>query len=124
MKRALMMFGVILAAAAVAGPVAGQQGSADLYFTVLREANGQPIRNASVVLHEVREDGRQRRGGVQLKTNAEGKTEYRGVPYGTVRVQVIASGHRTFGQDYEIKEPKHELVIKMERPRPQHSIYE
>jgi hypothetical protein len=121
MKRA----GMILAALAVAVLAgAAQGGSADLYFTVVRDSDGKPVRNASVVLHEVRPDGRQQRGGVQLKTNAEGKTEFRGAPHGRLRIQVIASGFRTFGQDYDIDEAKHEFEIKLERPRRQHSIYE
>lgn len=101
-----------------------QEGSADVYVTVVRETNGKPIRNASVILHEVRDDGRQRRGGVQLKTDAKGRASYQGVPYGTLRVQVIAEGHRTYGEDHQVNEPKLEVLVKLERPKKQHSIYE
>ncbi len=93
-------------------------------FTVLKEYNGKPLRNASVVLHPVGKDGKQKATGAQLKTDANGKTSYPGIPYGKVRVQVIASGFQTFGQDYDINKDTHEIEIKLKRPQEQFSIYE
>src|SRR5436190_1267685 len=66
-------------------------------FTVIRDYNGKPVRNASVVLHSVDDKGKQQKGGAELKTDAEGKTSYPGLPYGRVRVQVIAPNLQTFG---------------------------
>jgi hypothetical protein len=96
----------------------------DLSFTVLKDENGKPVRNASVVLHEVDKDGHQAHGGIQLKTNPEGKTEYSGVPFGKVRVQVIAPGFQTYGEDFNIDQPKHDFTIKLKRPQKQYSIYD
>ncbi len=96
---------------------------ADLSFTVLKQDNGKPIRNASIVLHPVNEHGKQERGGLELKTDSEGKTSFSGVPYGKLRVQVLMRGFQTFGQDYEINQPTHEIVIKLKRPQEQYSIY-
>ncbi len=98
--------------------------SADLTFTVVKADNGKPVRNASVVLHSVNKEGRQERGGFELKTDTEGKTSFSGAPYGKLRVQVIAPGFRTFGQDYDINQPKHDIVIKLDRPQKQYSIYD
>lgn len=81
------------------------------------------MRNASVVLHPVDEKGKQSNGGMQLKTDSEGKTFFNGVPYGKLRIQVLVRGFQTFGQDYEINQPKHEIVIKLNRPQEQYSIY-
>jgi hypothetical protein len=39
-------------------------------------------------------------------------------------VQVIAHGFQTFGQDYTINQPQHELVIRLKRPQGQYSIYD
>jgi hypothetical protein len=99
-------------------------GSADLTFTVVRDVNGKPVRNASVILHPVNENGNQERGGFQLKTDASGKTSFAGVPYGKLRVQVIATGLQTFGEDYDISKPQHDIVIKLKPPQRQYSIYE
>ena len=69
------------------------------------------------------EKGKQERFGLQVKSSAEGKCEYDGVPYGKLRIQVLATGFQTFGQDYEITQPEQEIVIRMKRPQEQYSIY-
>ena len=109
----------------VAGDKKNDSGQASsLKFVVLKDDNGKPVRNAAVILHPVAEHGKQSRGGFELKTNAEGKTESDGIPYGMLRVQVIAHGFQTFGQDYTINQPQHELVIRLKRPQGQYSIYD
>jgi hypothetical protein len=97
--------------------------SSDLKFLVIRDYNGKPVRNASVILHPV-EEGKQDRGGFQLKTDLEGRTSFEGVPYGTLRIQVLAQGFQTFGQDYEINQPTTEITIKLKRPGGQYSVYD
>jgi hypothetical protein len=71
----------------------------------------------------VNEKGKQEKGGFQLKTDAEGKAKYDGVPYGKIRIQVIARGLQTHGEDYDINQPQMELTIKMKPPQEQYSIY-
>jgi hypothetical protein len=90
----------------------------------VRDENGKPVRNAAVVMHPVDEDGRQTPQGLELKTNPEGKASYEGVPYGKIRVQVLASGFQTYGYDYDIHEPSMDITIKLKRPGKQYSIYE
>jgi hypothetical protein len=125
MKRGLMRqwcWAVALLAAVAVTAGAAEKLSA-LRFVVQKEATGKPVRNAAVVLHPVNKKGQQARSGVQLKTDAEGKTEYDGVPYGKLRIQVLAHGFQTFGEDYEVKAPAMEIVIKMKRPTEQYTIY-
>lgn len=100
-----------------------EEPSAKLNFVVIKDYNGKPIRNASVVLHPVNKRGKQERGGYELKTDNDGKTEFEGVPYGMLRVQVLAQGFQTFGQDYDIQKPAIEITIKLSRPVHQYSIY-
>ena len=92
-------------------------------FTVLKDYNGKPLRNASVILHPVDKNGKQKATGAQLKTDANGKTSYPGLPYGKVRVQVIAQGFQTYGEDFEVSKETHDIEIKMKRPQEQYSIY-
>jgi hypothetical protein len=40
-------------------------------FLVVRDENGKPVRNAAVVLHPVEDNGKQSRGGIELKTDEE-----------------------------------------------------
>jgi hypothetical protein len=96
---------------------------AHLKFVVVREYNGKPIRNASVVLHPVAKNGKQERGGIELKCDANGKASYDGVPYGKLRVQVLMPGFQTFGDDYDVDQPEMAIVIKLKRPVRQYSIY-
>jgi hypothetical protein len=93
-------------------------------FLVLRDENGKPVRNAAVVVHPVNEKGRQERGGIELKTDPDGKAGYDGVPYGTMRIQVLAPGFQTFGNDYDISKPTVDITIKLKRPAQQYSIYD
>jgi len=115
---AVAMAGLILTLAAW-----GQEPTANLSFLVVKDYNGRPVRNASVILHPVNDKGKQSRGGFELKTNDDGKTAFDGVPYGKLRVQVMAEGFQTFGQDYDIQEPTLDLKIKLKRPQAQYSIY-
>jgi hypothetical protein len=119
---------ILIAAAGSSSLVSAAPGGADdkqsmLTLIVLKDDNGKPIRNASVILHPVDKNGKQSRGGQQLKTNPEGKTSYPGVPYGKLRVQVIMSGYQTFGGDFDIDKPEQEITVKLKRPTEQYSIY-
>jgi Carboxypeptidase regulatory-like domain len=95
-----------------------------LSFVVVKDYNGKPVRNAGVVMHSVGKHDKQDRGGLELKTDADGKASFDGVPYGKLRVQVLAPGFQTFGEDYEINQPTMEITIKLKRPEGQYSIYE
>ena len=95
-----------------------------LNFVVVRDYNGKPVRNAGVVMHTVGKHDKQDRGGLELKTDAEGKASFDGVPYGKLRIQVLATGFQTFGEDFDINQPTMEITIKLKRPEGQYSIYE
>ena len=121
MKTPVKILMVVAALCAVA--LAGDN-YANLNFVVVKDTNGKPVRNAAVVLHEVDKHGHQAKGGLQVKTDVEGKARYEGVPMGKrLRVQVIAHGLQTFGSDYEINKPEMEIAIRMKAPADQITIY-
>jgi hypothetical protein len=95
-----------------------------LSFVVLKGDNGKPVRNAGVVMHTVDKHGKQDRGGLELKTDAEGKASFDGVPYGKLRIQVLATGFQTYGEDYDIDQPAMVITVKLKRPQGEYSIYE
>jgi len=95
----------------------------NMRFVVVRDANGKPVKNAAVVLHPVTKKGKQAMGGLELKTDEEGKTWIDGIPYGVLRVQVLAPGFQTFGEDYEIKLPETQITVRLKRPTSQYSVY-
>jgi hypothetical protein len=95
-----------------------------LYFTVVKDDNGKPVRNAAIILHPVNEGGRQERGGLELKSDPEGKANLDGIPLGKLRVQVLAHGFQTYGEDFDVENPKTEIIIKLKRPQGQFSVYD
>ena len=128
MKK-IFVTGVVLATLAMAGAAMGQKDKDDeptswMYFLVVKDDNGKPVRNAAVIMHEVNEKGKQGRGGMELKTDAEGKANFDGIPYGKLRVQVLAVGFQTFGDDYDVTKSKTEITIKLKRPQGQYSVYD
>jgi Carboxypeptidase regulatory-like domain len=118
----VMVIGVGMIGLAVAQDDDGPMS--DLRFVVVRDYNGKPVRNAAVVLHPVNRKGKQSRGGLELKTDGEGRTNIDGIPYGPLRVQVLAQGFQTFGEDYKIDKAEMEITVKLKRPGGQYSVYE
>jgi hypothetical protein len=98
--------------------------TSSLRFVVVRDSDGKPVRNAEVVLHPVKRKGKQAQGEMELKTDADGKTNVDGIPYGPLRVQVLAPHFQTFGEDYEVNKPEMEITVKLKHPGGQYSIYE
>ena len=127
MRIQRLTFAAFLATLVSLGAFAGQKSSdqktASVNMIVVRESNGKPVKNAEVVLHLVDNHGKQKEEGLELKTHDDGKAEATGIPYGKVRIQVIARGFKTYGQDVNIDQPNLELTIKLEKPAEQYSIY-
>jgi hypothetical protein len=129
------LFVVVLSAVTVPGLLCAQDAqrrgrkytppppTAKITVTVVKAANGKPVENAAVVFHPIK-NGKDE-GGLELKTNEEGKVSIEVIPIGdTVRLQVIANGFQTFGDDYEITTDSKDITVKMKRPDRQYSIYE
>jgi len=117
-----VLLGIGLAGLAWAQDDEGPTSS--LRFVVVRDSDGKPVRNAEVVLHPVKRKGKQAPGEMELKTDAEGKTNVDGIPYGPLRVQVLAPHFQTFGEDYEINKAEMEITVKLRHPGGQYSVYE
>jgi hypothetical protein len=61
---------------------------------------------------------------MELKTNEDGKAVIDVLTIGyTVRMQIIAKGFQTFGDDFKIDKDKMAIDIRMKRPGEQYSIY-
>lgn len=126
-------FGLILAAILVLALFAGAQKNnndsdedqtADLSFVVIKDYNGKPVRNAGIVMHQLGKHDKQEKGGIELKSDPTGKASFDGVPYGKLRVQVLAPGFQTYGEDYDIEQPTVAITVRLKRPGGQYSIYD
>jgi Carboxypeptidase regulatory-like domain len=90
--------------------------------TVVKSYNGKPIPNAAVVFHTI-SNGKDE-GNLEVKTDPDGKAIIDVIPIGSdLRVQVIANGFATFGQDYKVEGDHKEIAVSMIRPRAQVSAY-
>jgi hypothetical protein len=97
--------------------------TATISVTIVRNFDGKPIENAAVVFHPM--EGEKDKGAMELKTNEDGKTTIDVIPIGDViRLQVIAKGYQTYGEDYKIDKANMAFAIKLKRPGEQYSIYE
>lgn len=94
-----------------------------LSFVILRDSDSKPIKNASVVIHSLRKDGTQGSDGFQLKTDTDGRASIDDIPYGTMRLQVLAHSLQTYGEDIEVNQVKQEIVVRLKPPADQISIY-
>jgi uncharacterized GH25 family protein len=119
----LVLVALIAAGVVIHASAGTKTQSASLNLVVVRETNGKPVRNAEIVLHPVDPKGKQRQEGLELKTHEDGKAGISGLAYGKWRIQVIAPGFKTYGQDYDINQPNHEITIKLQKPSEQYSIY-
>jgi Carboxypeptidase regulatory-like domain len=121
---ACLLLSFILLGTASAQRTPDTEPTAVMNFLIVKEDNGKPVRNAAVIMHPVNTHGQQSRGGLELKTDADGKTSFDGIPYGKLRVQVLAPGFQTFGEDYDVDRAKLDLTIKLKHPQDQYSIYQ
>jgi hypothetical protein len=96
--------------------------TARIEVTVVRDTSGKPIENAAVVFHAM--EGEKDKGNMELKTNEDGKAIIDVMPIGdVVRLQIIAKGFQTFGDDYKVDKDKISIDIRMKRPGEPYSIY-
>lgn len=95
----------------------------------VKNDSGRPVDRASVIVRFVQgrnylKLGKKIRTTYELRTNEEGEAAIPEIPQGTIRVQVIAKGYQTFGQDFEVAEPEKTLEIKLNPPQAQYSAHE
>jgi hypothetical protein len=87
--------------------------TARIEVTVVRDVNDKPIVNAAVIFHLIGGE----RGNMELKTNEDGKAVIDVLTMGyTVRMQIIAKGFQTFGDDFKIDKDKMAIDIRMSAP--------
>jgi hypothetical protein len=127
--KRVVIAGLGLAMLATAGTAFAQKDTEEeptsyVYFLVIKDDNGKPVRSAAVIMHPVNTKGKQERGGMELKTDQDGKASFDGIPLGLLRVQVLAHGFQTFGEDYDVTKAKTEITIKLKRPQGQFSVYD
>ena len=94
--------------------------TANITVTVVKP-DGKAVSNAAVIFHPIKDDKDE--GALELKSDENGVVKIDVIPIGdTVRLQVIANGWRTFGQDYKVETASKEITVKLKRPASQSSM--
>jgi len=129
-STAIIVAVLALSAISLGSPLQTQEAEnhkqeTQLTVLILSDASEKPIPDAHVVVRFVVERTlrRDRRVSWESKTNRGGKVVLEDVPEGAVRVQIIARGYRTYGDQHEITGSEQELTIRLTRPQGQVSSY-
>jgi hypothetical protein len=121
---------IVAAILLLANPVAAQDKnpndeSARLTLQVVAGEDKQPVADAHVVVRfaEERMLRRDKTTSWETKTNRKGVAVLAGIPLGAIKVQVIAKGYQTYGDEHELSQTDEELTIQLQTPQGQVSAY-
>ena len=119
----LMVLSLILAARRVAAP---PEENSRLNLQVLTEETKRPVASAHVVVRFV--SGKKffikdKRTSWEAQTNKKGELMLDDIPLGHIKIQVIAKGYQTFGNEFELTKPEEDLTILLKPPAKQVSAY-
>jgi hypothetical protein len=131
MLRAFVL--ITVAAAMLYGDVpralAADDDDSRLILQVLREEDKKPVASAHVVIRFIAgRNGKalflkKKRTSWEAQTNRRGELVLDDIPMGQVKIQIIAKGFQTYGQDVELTKPEEQLTITLKPPAGQVSAY-
>ena len=129
MRRAVIIVAALLLLATGLGGQNSSEREKDentrLTLRVLSESNKQPVADAHVIVRftEERMLRRDKRVSWEAKTNRKGVVVLSDVPTGNIKVQIIAKGYQTYGDQHELEKPQEEVTILLQPPKGQVSAY-
>lgn len=123
------VFNVIGVLALLGGMCAAQAAEMTKLTVSVKNDSGKPVDRAGVIVRFVQgrnyiKLGKKIRTTYELRTNQEGEASIPEIPQGTIRVQVIAKGYQTFGQDFDVTEAEKTIEIKLNPPQSQYSAHQ
>src|SRR5688572_7770237 len=126
MRRATFIAAaLVMAATFLAGRVAAQDDQASRLTLQVLNPSKQPVADAHVVVRftEPRMLRRDKRVSWEAKTNRKGVVVLTDIPRGAVKVQIIAKGFQTYGDDHELSKADEEVTVQLLPPKGQVSAY-
>jgi hypothetical protein len=95
---------------------------AHIVVTVEKESNAKPVMNAAVVFRATKNGADS--GNLEIKTDPDGQAIMDLIEADShVMVQVIANGFATYAAEFDVTAADKNLLVKLQRPRSQVSIY-
>jgi Carboxypeptidase regulatory-like domain len=113
-------------APAASTPAAAADENTRLTIQVLTDETKKPVASAHVVVRFV--SGKKLfikkiQTSWEAQTNKKGEVALEDIPLGEVKIQVIAKGYQTFGDDFKLSKSDETLTILMKPPAKQISGY-
>ncbi len=129
MRNRGWFFGVIGVLTLFGGSFAAHAAEMTKLTVSVKNDSGRPVDRAGVIVRFVQgrnyiKLGKKIRTTYELRTNQEGEASIPEIPQGTIRVQIIAKGYQTFGQDFDVTEPEKTIEIKLNPPQAQYSAHQ
>lgn len=94
------------------------QGTTKLRIEVTAGEQGDPVDSASVYVRftEDRKLRKDKKTEQNWKTNKDGVVKVPDLPRGSIMIQVIAQGWKTFGQWYDLDQDEQTIKIRLQKP--------
>jgi Carboxypeptidase regulatory-like domain len=94
----------------------------------VKTQSGRPVGQAAVIVrfvkgHSVLKLGKAVRTQWEVRTNQEGQAIIPEIPQGEIRVQVIATGYQTYGDNIDVTETEKAVDIKLNPPQQQYTSH-
>jgi hypothetical protein len=129
-RAAIIVAALLLVVTYLEGQNGGEQEpvkdeNTRLTLHVLSESSKKPVADAHVIVQftEERTLRRDKRVSWEAKTNRKGTVVLSDIPTGTIKVQIIAKGYRTYGDLHELQKPDEQVTILLQPPKGQVSAY-
>lgn len=108
----------LLAARPLLQPAGAADQKTRLVVQVLTDETKKPIASAHVVVRV-----KNQKDALEAQTNKRGELIFEDLPRGPVKIQVIARGYQTFGNNFELTQPEQTVSIQLKPPAKQVSAY-
>lgn len=118
---------MVLVALAIVPLAAAQKDYTEVKLVVVDSEKGTPVPKAGITLHFVRGKnlfGKKEKAEWDLKTDSHGQVSVPFIPHGKMRVQIIAKGYQTYGEDFEIAGDEQTINVKLSHPSDQYSVHD
>ena len=94
----------------------------------VKTASGKPVEQADVVVrfvkgHSVFKLGKAVTTQWEMRTNQEGQVVVPEIPQGIIRIQVIAKGYQTFGNNFDVTDAEKTIPITLNPPQQQYTSH-
>ncbi len=94
----------------------------------VKTASGRPVEQADVIVrfvkgHSVFKLGKAVTTQWEMRTNQDGQVVVPEIPQGIIRVQVIAKGYQTYGNNFDVTDAEKTIPITLNPPQQQYTSH-